>query len=99
MHSCSIKTGDTWMAKNVPRILNSPAFTTQRSLLIITFDEGDSANNFVACIFAGSAAKRKYTTATPYTHYSLLRTVESVWNLAPLTRNDAAATPMLSMLN
>jgi acid phosphatase len=99
MHSCSIKTGDTWMAENVPRILNSPAFTTQRSLLIITFDEGDSANNIVACIFAGSAAKRKYTTATPYTHYSLLRTVESVWDLAPLTRNDAAATPMLSMLN
>jgi hypothetical protein len=99
MHSCSIKTGDTWMAKNVPQILNSPAFTTQRSLLIITFDEGDSANNIVACIFAGSAAKRKYTTATPYSHYSLLRTVESVWDLAPLTRNDAAATPMLSMLN
>jgi hypothetical protein len=99
MHSCSIKTGDTWMAKNVPRILKSPAFTTQRSLLIIAFDEGDSANNIVACIFAGSAAKQKYTTATPYTHYSLLRTVESVWDLPPLTRNDAAATPMLSMLN
>jgi acid phosphatase len=98
MHSCSIATGDAWMAKNVPKILNSPAFTTQRSLLVITFDEGNSANNVVACIFAGSAAKRGYTTATPYTHYSLLRTVESVWGLAPLTRNDAAATPMLSML-
>jgi len=23
-----------------------------------------------------------------YTHYSLLRTIESAWNLAPLTAND-----------
>ena len=29
-----------------------------------------------------------------YTHYSLLRTIESAWNLAPLTANDAAASPM-----
>jgi hypothetical protein len=87
------------MAKNVPLILDSTAFTSQRSLLIITFDEGDFANNIVACIFAGPAAKWRYITSTPFTRSSLLRTVENVWGLAPLTGNDAAATPMSSMRN
>jgi phospholipase C len=98
MHDCSVATGDAWMAQNVARILDSPAFQTQRSLLVIAFDEGDAANNVVPCIFAGPAAKRAYATATPFTHYSLLRTIELEWNLPALTANDAAAQPMTEML-
>jgi hypothetical protein len=29
-----------------------------------------------------------------YNHYSLLRTIQTAWNLAPLTASDAAASPM-----
>jgi hypothetical protein len=29
-----------------------------------------------------------------YNHYSLLRTIELAWGLAPLTANDAAAAAM-----
>ncbi|GEM_PF-1857530 len=29
-----------------------------------------------------------------YTHYSLLRTIETAWGLAPLTASDGAVTPM-----
>jgi Phospholipase C len=99
MHDCSIATGDAWLAHNVPRILESPAFTTQRSLLVITFDEGDSGSNVVSCIFAGPAARRGYTSAKPYNHYSLLRTVEAQWGLPPLAAGDAAAVPMNDMLS
>lgn len=99
MHDCSVATGDAWLAHNVPQILGSPAFTTQRSLLVITFDEGESGNNVVPCIFAGPAARRAYTTGTPYNHYSLLRTVEEQWGLAPLAAGDAAATPMNEILS
>ena len=99
MHDCPIATGDAWLARNVPRILGSPAFTAQRSLLVVIFDEGDAANNVVACVFAGPAARREYTSSVPYTHYSLLRTVEQVWNLAPLTANDANARSMSDLLN
>ncbi len=98
MHDCSVATGDAWLAATVPSILQSPAFTTQRSLLVVTFDEGDYTDNVVACVFAGSAAALHTTSATPFTHYSLLRTIESQWDLPPLTANDAGAQPMTALL-
>lgn len=98
MHDCSIATGDRWLSRQVPAILTSPAFASGRSLLVITFDEGDRMSNTVPLIFAGSAAKRGYRSHRSYTHYSLLRTIELEWGLAPLTGNDAAATPMTDLL-
>src|SRR5207302_6065335 len=35
-----------------------------------------------------------YRSGVAYNHYSLLKTVEWAWGLAPLTANDAAAAPM-----
>jgi len=98
MHDCSIATGDAWLRTNVPPILASPAFTTQRSLLVITFDEGDSSDNVVVCILAGPAARPHAVSAQPFTHYSLLRTIEREWGLPPLTANDAGAPPMTGLL-
>ncbi|HEV7185134.1 MAG TPA: alkaline phosphatase family protein [Leifsonia sp.] len=98
MHDCSVATGDAWLQANVPRILASPAFTTQRSLLVVTFDEGDSGDNVVTCVFAGPAAAIHVVSSAPFTHYSLLRTIEVEWGLAPLTTNDASATPMTTLL-
>ena len=34
-----LDSANAWLSTEVPKILNSPAFTTQRSLLLITFDE------------------------------------------------------------
>ncbi|MEN2736513.1 alkaline phosphatase family protein [Microbacterium sp. X-17] len=98
MHDCSVAAGDAWLRANVPPILASPAFTTQRSLLVVTFDEGDSSDNVVACVFAGPAARTHTVVATPYTHYSLLRTIEEVWGLASLTGADDQAVGMTGML-
>ncbi|MDJ0356829.1 alkaline phosphatase family protein [Paenarthrobacter sp. PH39-S1] len=98
MHDCSVQTGDTWLSQQVPQILASPAFTTQNSLLVITWDEGSGANNKVSTIFAGPAAKKVYTSDVAYSHYSLLHTIESSWGLAPLTGNDSNAPIMTDML-
>jgi len=38
MHDCSVGTGDAWLQQQVPAILGSPASTSQRSLLAITWD-------------------------------------------------------------
>ncbi|WP_431245574.1 alkaline phosphatase family protein [Leifsonia xyli] len=98
MHDCSIAHGDAWLQANIPRILDSPAFTRQRSLLVVTFDEGDASDNVVPCLFAGPAARADTVSAQPFTHYSLLRTVEDAWGLPPLTGEDAAAAPMTALL-
>jgi phospholipase C len=98
MHDCPVATGDTWLSHQVPDILASPAFTTQNSLLVITWDEGEGDNNTVSTIFAGPAARHGYQSSLAYSHYSLLHTVESLWGLAPLTNNDKDAPIMRDML-
>ena len=98
MHNCSVAAGDAWLKANVPKILASPAFTRERSLLVITFDEGDAADNVVPCVFAGSAVRGHTVSSTAFTHYSLLRTIEDAWGLPPLTTNDARASSMASLL-
>lgn len=97
MHDCSIGTGDEWLSREVPKILESPGFS-RNSLLVVTFDEGNRASNDVVTIFAGPAAKRGYSSDRAYTHYSLLHTVEAVWDLQPLTANDAGAPVMQDLL-
>jgi hypothetical protein len=98
-HSCPISTGDVWLSAHLPAILNSPACTTQRCLLMLTWDEDNgSQGNQVLTVFAGSAAKTGYMTSTRYDHFSLLRTIEALFRLPTQTTRDAAATPMTEML-
>ena len=101
MHDCSISTGDTWLANHVPAILNSPACTSDKCLLVVTWDEdNNSSGNHVLAIFAGSgAATGGATSATSYTLFSLLRTIEDIFGLPAQTTNDLAAAPMNDLLH
>ena len=95
MHDGTIAQGDTWLANNLPAILNSPAYTTQNSVLDIVWDEDDSSqSNQVASIIINSAVTPGYHSMAAYTHYSWLKTIETAWGLAPLTSNDGNATAM-----
>ena len=98
MHDCPVSTGDAWLSQQVSALLASPAFTTQNSLLVVTWDEGDDSSNKVSTIFAGPAAKKGFVSDAAFSHYSLLHTIESVWGLAPLTDNDRQAPGMSDML-
>lgn len=98
MHNCPVSDGDAWLSQQVPRILASPAFTEQNSLLVITWDEGEDGNNNVTTIFAGPAARQSHTSAVAYSHYSLLHTIQSMWGLDPLSADDKNAPVMADML-
>ena len=101
----SIPTGDNYLHSLVPNILNSNAFTAQRSLLFVVFDEGNgycplngSSEDCVYAVMAGPEAKTSFVSSNLYNHYSFLKTVEVNWNLASLTSNDANASPMTEFL-
>ena len=98
MHNCPVAAGDSWLARQVPAILASDAFKNHNSLLVITWDEGNTGNNNVPIIFAGPAVKQHFTSAIYYSHYSLLHTIEDNWKLPPLTKNDASAPTMTALL-
>jgi acid phosphatase len=95
MHDCSVRTGDTWLMHLVPALLATPAFTTQRSLLALTWDEADSTgNNQVPMILLGAGIIAGFNSSVTYNHYSMLRTVEAVFGLPTLTPNDSGAAAM-----
>lgn len=95
IHDCAISVGDTWLAHTVGMLLNAPAFTSQQSLLLITWDEDDaSQHNQVASLVIAPGVVPGFRSTTPYTHYSVLRTIEEAWGLEPLGPKDAAASPM-----
>jgi hypothetical protein len=76
---------DEFLAREVPRILASPAFGSD-GLLIITYDEwGDLTMNDkrVAFVALGPLVTPGSANAGVYNHYSLLRTLEDGFGLRP----------------
>ncbi len=93
----SLQVQDGWLKQTLDPILHSPAWTTQRSLLIVTWDENASgAGNQVLTIAVGSqgtVAAGKVSN-TRYDHYSAGRTIEAALGLPAITANDRYATPL-----
>jgi hypothetical protein len=99
MEGCGVKAGDSWLANTLPTVFNSPAWKTQRSLLVITWDEdaadGQQQLQRIPTIILGSQGVKAGSTAGDrYTHYSVLRTIEAALNLPSLTKNDLYAEPV-----
>jgi phosphatidylinositol-3-phosphatase len=94
-HDCSLKSVDGWLSSFVPALLDSPGFKAARSLLVVTFDESEDASNHVLTLFVGPTVRPGFRSALPYSHYSLLRTVEEGFGLPPLADGDGEAQPMM----
>ncbi len=100
-----LQAGDNYLAGLVPQILNSPLFQTTNSALVITFDEGNgycslngSGEDCVYTAWAGPAAKKGFGSSILYNHYSLLATIEKVWDLPNLTSHDSGGSAMTEFL-
>jgi YVTN family beta-propeller protein len=99
MEGCGVRAGDSFLADELGAIVRSPAWRTQRSLAIITFDEDNyddphPPQRVPTIMLASSGVKSGYTSAVRYTHYSLLRTIEAALGLGTLTANDRYAQPV-----
>jgi YVTN family beta-propeller protein len=98
MEGCGIRAGDRFLATELGAIMRSPAWRTQRSLAIITFDEDgydyEHPAQRVLTLMLGSDVRQGYVSHVRYTHYSLLRTIGAALGLGTLTRNDRYAQPV-----
>jgi phosphatidylinositol-3-phosphatase len=107
MHSGTIGAADSWLAKNLPQILTSSAYTSGSTAVFITWDEGTgagktngmncTASTNVSCnvaLIVVSPYTTPGTVATgSYTHYSLLRLTEELLGLPLLGQAASAADP------
>jgi phospholipase C len=75
MHDCSSAVGDSWLQRTVPGLLASPAMSN--GVVVVTWDENDGGDsNHVLTLVLGS--KTPTSPTNPYSHPSLLATVEDV---------------------
>ncbi len=80
MHDCSVATGDTWLKNNISGYATWAK--AHNSLLVVTWDEDDSSqSNQIPTLFYGAhVATGSYS--EHITHYTVLRTLESLYGLA-----------------
>ncbi len=94
MHDGSIADGDAYVRQLMQTIQSSPAWTQDRSLVVVTFDEdGSSRSNTVPCILVAKDV-RPGSYDTWWNHYSLLRSIEEALGVPDLGANDRSATDM-----
>jgi phosphatidylinositol-3-phosphatase len=94
-HDCPLEAADTWLADQVPPIIESEAFRTG-GLLVVTFDEDggdDPSGGHVATIVVSPHVAAGTRSSVRYDHYSLLRTVQAAWGLDCLAES-CPAIPM-----
>jgi hypothetical protein len=98
-HDTNIAFADNWLSGFMPKIINSSSFGS--SVVFVTFDEGNKtipgpSGNHITMLIVGppSIVRSGFRSAVAYSHYSLLATVEAIYGVGNLGRNDTNATVM-----
>jgi phospholipase C len=94
-HDTSVNYADNWLKGFLPKLINSPSFSS--SIIFVTYDEDDnnSANHiYTAAVGPSTIVKQGFKSVSKYDHYSMLATIEDIFSLGNLGRSDASATVM-----
>lgn len=104
--SCGVPSADAWAAQELPHLIDDPGFR-DGGVLFVTFDEAEGSDTNGCCgnakgghvgtivISPTWGQQPGFASATPANHYSLLRTIEDAWGLAPLGgAGDPGIKPM-----
>jgi hypothetical protein len=90
-HDTSLEFSSSWL-KGFVRTLEGTIAMHQRTLVVVTWDEGGNRDNRVLTLLLGPVVNPgKYGTAL--THYSLLRTIEDNFGLSTVGSGDGRASP------
>jgi hypothetical protein len=105
-HDCGRDVMDAWLGALVDRLRGSPALS-ENHLIVITFDEAsgddssgccglpEQAGGRIATLLVSPLARQGFEDDTPYTHYSLLKTIAQAWGLPELGH---AADPQTALI-
>lgn len=68
--------GDKFIGETVTKITSSPAWKIGNNAVVLTWDEGDTPTDTVVTIVVTNHGPRGVQDATPYSHYSLLASLQ-----------------------
>lgn len=104
-HDCTIDIADVWLQNFMNKMMPALDQSGQPYLIVLTWDEGQGnhsccglpaqAGGRIATILVSPEAKNGFQDDTPYSHYSLLKTIESAWGLTQLGHS---ADPQTSVI-
>jgi hypothetical protein len=93
-HYDPIRQIDSWLASEVPKILNSQAYSNNGALFI-TWDESHLPDPRIGMIVLSPLARGSgYTNNIYYTHSSTLRTFQEIFGVGPFLGDAANATDL-----
>ncbi len=99
MHDCATSAGDSWLAREVPLLLDTPQYLSEQTVIFITWDESTGSTQQVPLLVIAPSVPRGARVAGFFNHYSLLHTTEQLLGLTPLLGAAASAPSMVSAFN
>ncbi len=90
-HDCGLDVADAWMTDLLGRLVPTLDKQGPNYLLVLTWDEGQGSHSCcglpllaggrIPVVFYSPLVKNGFEDSTPYTHYSLLKTISEAWGL------------------
>lgn len=105
-HDCTLNYADSWLKEQIEKIYPALEATGEPFLFIITWDEGQSKNSCcalpeqaggrVATILISPQVRPNFQDNTPYSHYSILKTISAAWGLSYLGHAADESTTLIT---
>ncbi len=102
-----VATGDRYLGDTVSAITHAPMWSRGNNAVVVVYDEGDDTAGVapanpgggkVATVVVTSHGPRKLQDSTPYTHYSLLKTIQRNFAVGCLAHScDPAVSTMAKL--
>ena len=104
-HDCGLDQADAWLKIMMNTLVVAFGATNEPYLIILTWDEGQgdhsccglpkSAGGRVATVLISPQVKTGFQDDTPYSHYSILKTIAEAWGLPYLGHAADAETTLI----
>jgi len=105
-HDCAVELADGWLKQQMDKLYPALEATGEPYLIILTWDEGqgdhsccgmpDPAGGRIATVLISPQVKQNFQDETPYSHYSLLKTISAAWGLPYLGHAADADTALIT---
>lgn len=105
-HDCAINLADGFLKEQLEKIYTALDATGEPFLIVITWDEGqgdhsccglpESAGGRIATLLISPRVRANFQDSTPYSHYSLLKTIATAWGLPLLGHAADAETTLIT---
>lgn len=104
-HDCTLDLADGWLKDQVEKLYPPLDATGEPYLIIVTWDEGQGdhsccglpelAGGRIATLLISPQVKSNFLDTTPYSHYSILKTISAAWGLPYLGHAADAETNLI----